>query len=73
MAHIVVGQTFWYASGDATWLQPGQSHEWTWPLRNLGEAISISVRPLAAIFGMARVIVESIIVSDWSGGTSSGI
>ena len=51
MANVVAGNLNWFASGDATWLQPGQSHEWFWNLGNLGEAISISVRPFAAIFG----------------------
>jgi hypothetical protein len=64
MANVVAGNSYWFASGDAAWLQPGQSHEWYWNLGNLGEAISISVRPVAAIFGTARVIVENVIVSD---------
>ena len=67
MANVVAGNVYWFASGDATWLQPGQSHEWWWNLGNLGEAISISVRPFAAIFGTARVIVENLIVSDGPG------
>jgi hypothetical protein len=68
MANVVAGNLYWFAGGDATWLQPGQSHEWYWNLGNLGEAISISVRPFAAIFGNARVIVENVIVSDGPAG-----
>ena len=64
MANVVAGHLRWVAVGDATWLQPGQSHEWFWNLGNLGEAISISARPLAAIFGTASVIVENVIVTD---------
>jgi hypothetical protein len=67
MANVVAQNSYWFASGDATFLQPGQSHEWWWNLGNLGEAISFSVRPFSAGFGTARVIVENVIVSDGPG------
>ena len=34
MANVVAGNAYWFAPGDATWLQPGQSHEWYWNLGN---------------------------------------
>jgi hypothetical protein len=63
MANVVAGNVNWFSVGNATELQPGQSHEWWWNLGNLGEAISISVFPRAAGFGTARVIVENLIVT----------
>ena len=67
MANVVAGNVHWFAAGNATWLHPGQSHGWWWNLGNLGEAISISVRPFAAQFGTALVIVENLTVSDGPG------
>jgi hypothetical protein len=63
MANIAVGRGFWFALGDATFLQPEQIHNWFWPLGNLNEAITITAFPLAA-FNTGVIIVEGLKISE---------
>ena len=62
MANIVVGRVRWVAVGDATFLQPGVSHNWIWGLGNLNEAITFTALPLAA-FLKGVIIVEDLKIS----------
>jgi hypothetical protein len=63
MANIVVGKGYWVSVGNATWMEPGDSHYWRWPLGNLNEAITVSAFPLSA-YNTGVIIVENLNISD---------
>jgi hypothetical protein len=67
MANIVVGTSTWFSVGNATYMQPGVSHAWTWPLGNLNEAITITAHGLSS-FNTAYITVENFRVSEGSRG-----
>lgn len=67
MANIVVGKGFWVSVGNATHMQPGASHQWSWSLGNANEAITVTAFPLAA-FNTGVLIVEDLKISDGARG-----
>jgi hypothetical protein len=69
MANIVVLRSDWYAVGDATFLQPGDTHPWTWGLGNLLETVSVTAQPVRSTTTEYKVRVEGLQVV---GGSDTG-
>jgi hypothetical protein len=66
MANIVVAKGFWASAGDATHLQPGGVHDWTWGLGTLNEAITFTAFPLSS-FNTGVLMVEDLRILEGRG------
>jgi hypothetical protein len=67
MANIVVLRSDWYAAGNASFLQSGDAHAWTWGLGNIFEAVSVTAHPVRSTTTEYKVRVEGLQVVGGSG------
>ena len=59
MAKVFVGRSLWWTY--STYLEPGQTHGWTWNLANILEAVSITAHPeLLGEAEEARLRIEGL-------------
>jgi hypothetical protein len=63
MANILVEIAYFISVGNATDMQPGESHPWTWGLGNINEAITFTAHPRAS-FNTGSIVVEDVRISE---------